>query len=175
VPSWEISEQQTGAYRESVLPPNTAARISFERASSFGWAGYVGEDGRMIGMRTFGASAPLEQMQRKFGFELGRIAGAAKDLLCTQRQRQSRTKSNVSKPRAGMRRAGTAGVRTSVSGPGERCGRITAHKELRGNIFRTIMLVRKLTGGTKMESPVSAIATRRSASPSRCGTNEIPS
>jgi transketolase len=87
VPSWEILEQQTRAYRESVLRPNIAARISIEQTSTFGWEGYVGENGRMIGMKTFGASAPLRQLQGKFGFEPGRIAGAPKDLPGTQGQR----------------------------------------------------------------------------------------
>ena len=81
MPSWEIFEHQTNEYRESVLPMKVTARISVEQASTFGWERYVGNSGRMIGMKTFGASAPLKELQRKFGFEPGRIVEAAKELL----------------------------------------------------------------------------------------------
>jgi transketolase len=81
MPSWEIFEHQTQQYRDSVLPPNVTARISIEQASTFGWERYVGAKGRMIGMTTFGASAPLKELQRKFGFEPERVIGIAKELL----------------------------------------------------------------------------------------------
>jgi transketolase len=81
MPSWEIFEDQPQEYRESVLPPKVTARISVEQASTFGWERYVGTSGRMIGMRTFGASAPLKELQRRFGFEPSRIVETAKDLL----------------------------------------------------------------------------------------------
>jgi transketolase len=81
MPSWEIFEHQPKEYRESVLPPKVTARISVEQASTFGWERYVGNSGRMIGMHTFGASAPLKELQRKFGFEPGRIVEVAKELL----------------------------------------------------------------------------------------------
>ncbi len=81
MPSWEIFEQQPEEYRENVLPAEVAARVSVEEASTFGWERYVGSSGRMIGMNTFGASAPLKELQRKFGFEPGRVAEDARELL----------------------------------------------------------------------------------------------
>jgi transketolase len=84
MPSWEIFEHQPKEYRDSVLPPKVTARISVEQASTFGWERYVGTAGRMIGMKTFGASAPLKELQRRFGFEPGRIVETAKELLGRQ-------------------------------------------------------------------------------------------
>jgi transketolase len=81
MPSWEIFENQTRDYRNSVLPPDVVARVSLEQASTFGWERYVGASGRIIGMETFGASAPLKELQRKFGFEPERVVRAAKELL----------------------------------------------------------------------------------------------
>jgi transketolase len=81
MPSWDIFEHQTQQYRESVLPPNVTARIAIEQASTFGWERYVGAKGRVIGMTTFGASAPLKELQRKFGFEPARVTAIAKELL----------------------------------------------------------------------------------------------
>jgi transketolase len=80
MPSWEIFECQPQEYRDSVLPPGVTARISIEQASTFGWERYVGPAGRMIGMKTFGASAPLKELQRKFGFEPERIVEIAREL-----------------------------------------------------------------------------------------------
>jgi transketolase len=84
MPSWDIFEHQSREYRESVLPPSVKARVAVEQASTLGWERYVGESGRVIGMKTFGASAPLKELQRKFGFEPGRIAAAAKEQLGTR-------------------------------------------------------------------------------------------
>jgi transketolase len=81
MPSWDIFEDQTQEYQDSVLPPNVKARIAIEQASTFGWERYVGASGEMIGMKTFGASAPLKELQRKFGFEPDRVVGAARRLL----------------------------------------------------------------------------------------------
>lgn len=81
IPSWEIFEDQPSEYRESVLPPKVTARIMVEQASIFGWERYLGNSGRGIGMKTFGASAPLTELQKKFGFEPGRVADLAKELL----------------------------------------------------------------------------------------------
>jgi transketolase len=81
MPSWEIFEHQPQEYRESVLPTKVTARVSVEQASTFGWERYVGNAGRMIGMKTFGASAPLKELQRKFGFEPGRVVEVVKELL----------------------------------------------------------------------------------------------
>jgi transketolase len=81
MPSWEIFEHQTPAYRDSVLPPGVKARVAVEQASTFGWERYVGRSGRVIGMRTFGASAPLKELQRKFGFEPDHVIAAVKEQL----------------------------------------------------------------------------------------------
>ena len=80
MPSWDIFEQQTQAYRDSVLPPDVEARIAIEQASTFGWERYVGAGGRVIGMQTFGASAPLKELQKKFGFEPEAVAAVAREL-----------------------------------------------------------------------------------------------
>jgi transketolase len=81
MPSWDVFEQQTRKYRESVLPSDVTARIALEQASTFGWERYVGSSGRIVGMETFGASAPLKELQRKFGFEPDRVVLFAKELL----------------------------------------------------------------------------------------------
>jgi transketolase len=81
MPSWDVFEQQTRKYRDSVLPPEVTARIALEQASTFGWERYAGSAGRIIGMETFGASAPLKELQRKFGFEPDRVVLVAKELL----------------------------------------------------------------------------------------------
>jgi transketolase len=81
MPSWDIFEHQPQSYRESVLPPKVTARISVEQGSVLGWERYVGASGQVIGMKTFGASAPLKELQKKFGFEPERIVTTAKELL----------------------------------------------------------------------------------------------
>jgi transketolase len=81
MPSWDIFESQPQEYRDSVLPPGVKARVAVEQASSFGWERYVGMAGRIIGMHTFGASAPLKELQKKFGFEPNQIVAAAKEQL----------------------------------------------------------------------------------------------
>jgi transketolase len=81
MPSWEIFDHQPEEYRHSVLPPNLKARIAVEQASSFGWERYVGTNGHLTCMKTFGASAPLKELQRKFGFEPDHVVAAAKELL----------------------------------------------------------------------------------------------
>jgi len=84
MPSWEIFDHQTQAYRDSVLPPTVKARVAIEQASTFGWERYVGSSGHVIGMTTFGASAPLKALQKKFGFEPDRVAAFAKELMGRQ-------------------------------------------------------------------------------------------
>jgi len=81
IPSWELFEQQSQAYRDSVIPPEVTARISVEQASTFGWARFTGLEGVRLGMRTFGASAPLQELQHKFGFTTEKIVAAAKALV----------------------------------------------------------------------------------------------
>jgi transketolase len=81
MPSWDIFERQTKDYQDSVLPPDVTARVAVEQASTFGWERYLGSSGCSIGMKTFGASAPLKELQRKFGFEPGRVTQVAKALV----------------------------------------------------------------------------------------------
>jgi transketolase len=77
MPCWELFERQPQAYRDQVLPPAITARVAVEQASTLGWAHYVGMTGAIIGMRTFGASAPLKDVQKKFGFEPEHVVEAA--------------------------------------------------------------------------------------------------
>ena len=81
MPSWDVFESQSQEYRDSVLPPQIEARVAIEQASTFGWDRYVGSKGRIIGMHTFGASAPLKELQRKFGFEPERVVAVAREVL----------------------------------------------------------------------------------------------
>jgi transketolase len=81
MPSWDIFDHQPQEYRDSVLPPSVRARVAVEQASTFGWERYTGLEGRIIGMKTFGASAPLKELQRKFGFLPEQVVAAAKDQL----------------------------------------------------------------------------------------------
>ncbi len=81
MPSWELFEKQDAAYKESVLPSNVTARVSVEMASLFGWERYVGPKGKMIGMHSFGASAPLKDLLKKFGIQADRVVAAAKEVL----------------------------------------------------------------------------------------------
>jgi transketolase len=81
MPSWDLFEQQTQEYRDSVLPPEVRARVAIEQASTFGWERYVGVAGSVIGMRTFGASAPLKALQQEFGFTVDNVVGAARASL----------------------------------------------------------------------------------------------
>src|SRR5262249_19168580 len=77
MPSWELFDDQPQEYRDRVLPPEVKARVSVEFASTFGWARYVGSTGCSIGMRSFGASAPLKDLTKKFGFACEHIVAAA--------------------------------------------------------------------------------------------------
>lgn len=79
MPSWELFEQQGQAYRDRVIPPAISARVSVEQASTFGWERYVGSTGHAIGMKTFGASAPLQELQKKFGFTVDQVVTSAKE------------------------------------------------------------------------------------------------
>ena len=81
LPCWEIFDRQDRSYRDEVLPPSVTARVSVEEASTLGWDRYVGSGGAKIGMHTFGTSAPLKDVQTKFGFTPDRVAEAAKELL----------------------------------------------------------------------------------------------
>ena len=81
MPSWELFDHQDPAYRDSVLPPSCKARVAVEQASTIGWHRWVGMTGEVIGMHTFGASAPLKDVIRKFGFNPDRIVAAAKEQI----------------------------------------------------------------------------------------------
>jgi transketolase len=81
MPSWDIFEHQPQSYREQVLPPGVKTRLAVEQASALGWERYVGDNGRVIGMKAFGASAPLKELQKKFGFTVERVIEAARDQL----------------------------------------------------------------------------------------------
>src|SRR5881409_3202778 len=81
MPSWELFEQQPPSYRNGVIPPDVTARVSVEQASGFGWDRYVGPEGARIGMETFGASAPLQKLQKKFGFTVEHVVAAARAQL----------------------------------------------------------------------------------------------
>jgi transketolase len=87
MPSWEIFDHQPLEYRDSVLPPTVRARVAVEQASTFGWTQYTGLDGCVVGMKTFGASAPLKELQKKFGFHPEQIVASAKELLAGIRHR----------------------------------------------------------------------------------------
>jgi transketolase len=81
MPSWDIFEHQPQSYREEVLPPAVKTRLAVEQASAMGWERYVGDHGRVIGMKAFGASAPLKELQRKFGFEPDKVVAVALEML----------------------------------------------------------------------------------------------
>jgi transketolase len=81
LPCWELFDRQGDAYRDEVLPPSVGARVSVEEASTLGWDRYVGPAGKRIGMHTFGTSAPLKDVQTKYGFTPDQIAEAARSLV----------------------------------------------------------------------------------------------
>ena len=81
LPSWDLFDHQDQSYRDQVLPPEVANRVAVEMASVLGWERYTGSKGRILGMRSFGASAPLKDLQKKFGFSADAVAQAARDLL----------------------------------------------------------------------------------------------
>jgi len=80
MPSWDIFEHQDQSYKDQVLPPNVTARVAVEQGATLGWERYVGRQGRIIGMRSFGASAPLKDLQKHFGFTADAVAQAAREL-----------------------------------------------------------------------------------------------
>jgi transketolase len=85
MPCWELFEHESPVYRDSVLPPNVTARVAVEQAGMFGWDQYVGSGGAKVGMKTFGASAPLKELQKKFGFTVDHVVAQAKDQLAKRR------------------------------------------------------------------------------------------
>jgi transketolase len=81
MPCWELFEQQSQEYKDIVLPPDVVNRVAVEQASTFGWERYTGRTGRIIGMKTFGASAPLKALQDKFGFTPEKVVSAVKEQI----------------------------------------------------------------------------------------------
>jgi transketolase len=81
MPCWELFDQQPAEYRDEVLSPSVTARVAVEQASTVGWDRYVGMDGAVIGMRTFGASAPLKALAAEFGFTPDAVARAARERI----------------------------------------------------------------------------------------------
>jgi len=86
MPCWELFDRQPQQYRDEVLPPTVRARVAVEQASTLGWDRYVGDGGAVVGMHTFGASAPLKQLLSKFGFTPDRVAQLARDRVAAARQ-----------------------------------------------------------------------------------------
>ena len=89
MPSWKLFESQSQEYRERVIPPSVRARVSVEQASTFGWERFTGIEGARIGMETFGASAPLKELTRKFGFTPEHVLTAAKAQVSRVRARRA--------------------------------------------------------------------------------------
>ncbi len=81
MPSWGIFEQQDEDYRNKVLPPEVRARVSVEQAATFGWSRYLGPAGIAIGMQRFGASAPIKDLLKKFGFTTDHVVAAAREAI----------------------------------------------------------------------------------------------
>lgn len=81
LPSWFLFEKQDRAYRDMVLPPDVQSRLAVEQGSALGWDRYVGQDGATVTMATFGASAPIADLQEKFGFTVDSVCRAARDLM----------------------------------------------------------------------------------------------
>ena len=89
MPSWELFEQQDQAYRDSVLPPGVSARVSVEQGSVIGWDRYVGMNGAKIGMHTFGSSAPIKDLLKKFGFTPDKVEAAAREQIAKSKRQRS--------------------------------------------------------------------------------------
>jgi len=81
MPCWELFDRQPQEYRDQVLPPEIRARVAVEQAATLGWERYVGDAGAVVGMHTFGASAPLKQLLTKFGFTPERVAEVARERI----------------------------------------------------------------------------------------------
>jgi len=81
MPSWDLFEKQRDAYKNQVLPPAVKARVSVEQASTLGWSKYVGPSGKMIGMHSFGASAPAKDVQKKFGFTVEHVVETVREAI----------------------------------------------------------------------------------------------
>src|SRR2546422_3145887 len=98
MPCRELFDRQDRKYKESVLPPSITARVAVEQASTFGWGRYVGPDGEIIAMKTFGASAPLKELQTKFGFTPENVVNAARTVLRRQQTNPLKILQNYGQP-----------------------------------------------------------------------------
>jgi transketolase len=86
MPCWELFDRQPASYRDAVLPPSVKARVAIEQASTLGWDRYVGDGGAVVGMHTFGASAPLRELLTKFGFTPDKVAEVARDRVAAGKE-----------------------------------------------------------------------------------------
>ena len=80
MPCSELFDRQPQAYRDEVLPPHIRERVAIEQASALGWARYVGDKGAIVAMNTFGASAPLKELVKKFGFTPEAVSAVAREV-----------------------------------------------------------------------------------------------
>lgn len=87
MPSWDLFEHQDEEYRTQVFPPDVQARVAVEQASTLGWSQYTGMQGVVLGMHTFGASAPLKELQKKFGFSPDKVVEAARTVIARAKNR----------------------------------------------------------------------------------------
>ena len=81
MPAWELFDEQNKEYQDSVLPPSVTARVTVEEASPIGWERYAGRDGAVLGMRTFGMSAPIKVVTAHFGFTTDAVVAAARQTM----------------------------------------------------------------------------------------------
>jgi transketolase len=87
MPAWTVFDEQDQSYQDSVLPPSVSARVTVEEASPIGWDRFAGRSGVVLGMRTFGMSAPMKIVAQHFGFTAEHVIAAAKETLARSRQR----------------------------------------------------------------------------------------
>lgn len=78
IPSWELFEHQSQEYKDKVIPPTVKARVAVEQAARFGWQRYASSTDAIVGMKSFGASAPLKELTKKFGFTVDAVVATAK-------------------------------------------------------------------------------------------------
>jgi len=108
LPCWELFDRQPRDYRDQVIPPRVKARVAVEQASTLGWDRYVGDGGAVVGMHTFGASAPLKQLLVKFGFTADRVTQVARDRVAAARQVTAGPTEALTRPRPGRAPEGEA-------------------------------------------------------------------
>ena len=86
MPSWELFEEQDAAYHDSVLPPSVKARVTVEEGAKLGWHRYAGDRGVILGMHTFGMSAPIKVVAEHFGFTVDAVVAAARQTMSASAQ-----------------------------------------------------------------------------------------